>query len=134
MANSTSYNPYMDVPLFCCLPPFFCCLLLSKQWFYPGKSYKMQQMLLTTVARTGTVIAVLILSAHQCPVKWTVEIILVFQSNIEAVASFSSYRVRSFTLTYDRDIHIECSKQFKWNVFFYVSGQSPPFWAALKLL
>ena len=33
-----------------------------------------------------------------------------------------------------RDIHIECSKQFKWNSYFYVSGQSRPFWAALKLL
>ena len=34
----------------------------------------------------------------------------------------------------DRDIHIECSKQFKWNLYFYVSWQSRPFWAALKLL
>ena len=33
-----------------------------------------------------------------------------------------------------RDIHIECSKQFKWNSYFYVSGQIRPFWAALKLL
>ena len=33
-----------------------------------------------------------------------------------------------------RDIHIECSKQFKWNLYFYVSGQSGPFWAVLKLL
>ena len=33
-----------------------------------------------------------------------------------------------------RDIHIECSKQFKWNSYFHVSGQSWPFWAALKLL
>ena len=33
-----------------------------------------------------------------------------------------------------RDIHIECSKQFKWNLYFYVFGQSRPFWAALKLL
>ena len=33
-----------------------------------------------------------------------------------------------------RDIDIECSKQFKWNFCFYVSGQSRPFWAALKLL
>ena len=31
-------------------------------------------------------------------------------------------------------IHIECSKQFKWNLYFYVSGQSGPFWAVLKLL
>ena len=37
-------------------------------------------------------------------------------------------------VTIDRDIHIECSKQFKWNSYFYVSGQSRPFWAALKLL
>ena len=33
-----------------------------------------------------------------------------------------------------RDIHIECSKQFKWNTYFCVSWQSRPFWAALKLL
>ena len=33
-----------------------------------------------------------------------------------------------------RDIHIECSKQFKGNLYFYVSGQSGPFWAVLKLL
>ena len=33
-----------------------------------------------------------------------------------------------------RDIHIECSKQFKWNSYFYVFGQNRPFWAALKLL
>ena len=33
-----------------------------------------------------------------------------------------------------RDIHIECSKQFKWNLYFYVSGQSWPIWSALKLL
>ena len=26
-----------------------------------------------------------------------------------------------------RDIHIECSKQFKCNSYFYVSGQSWPF-------
>ena len=35
---------------------------------------------------------------------------------------------------YTRDIHIECSKQFKWNSYFHMSGQSRPFWAALKLL
>ena len=33
-----------------------------------------------------------------------------------------------------RDIHIECSKQFKGNSYFYVSGQSQPFWAVLKQL
>ena len=33
-----------------------------------------------------------------------------------------------------RDIHIECSKQFKWNSHFHVSGQSGPFWAVLKML
>ena len=36
--------------------------------------------------------------------------------------------------TKTRDIHIECSKQFKWNSYFYVSGQSGPFWAVLKHL
>ena len=33
-----------------------------------------------------------------------------------------------------RDIHIECSKQFKWNLYFYLSRQSGLFWAVLKLL
>ena len=33
----------------------------------------------------------------------------------------------------DRDIHIECSKQFKQNLYFYVSGPSRLFWAVLKL-
>ena len=36
--------------------------------------------------------------------------------------------------TSGRDIHIECSKQFKRNSYFYVFGQSRLFWAALKLL
>ena len=30
-----------------------------------------------------------------------------------------------------RDIHIECSKQFKWTLYFYVSGKSQLFWAVL---
>ena len=29
-----------------------------------------------------------------------------------------------FFQVYGRDIHIECSKQFKWNLYFYGSGQS----------
>ena len=33
-----------------------------------------------------------------------------------------------------RDIHIECSKQIKWKLYFYRSGQRGPFWAELKLL
>ena len=37
-------------------------------------------------------------------------------------------------ITTTRDIHIEYSKQFKWNSYFYVSGQSRQFWVALKLL
>ena len=41
---------------------------------------------------------------------------------------------KHFLLVLGRDIHIECSKQFKRNSYFYVSGQSRPFWAALKLL
>ena len=31
-----------------------------------------------------------------------------------------------------RDLHIECSKQFKWNWYFYVSGQSGLFWGSAK--
>ena len=33
-----------------------------------------------------------------------------------------------------RNKHIDCSKQFKWNLYFCVSGHSRPFWAVLKLL
>ena len=36
-----------------------------------------------------------------------------------------------YTCANTRDIHIECSKQFKWNSYFYVSGQSRPFWAGV---
>ena len=35
---------------------------------------------------------------------------------------------------YVRDIHIECSKQFKWKLYFYRSWQRGPFWSELKLL
>ena len=31
-------------------------------------------------------------------------------------------------------IYTKYSKQFKWNSYFYVSGQNRPFWVALKLL
>jgi hypothetical protein len=31
-------------------------------------------------------------------------------------------------------IYTKYSKQFKWHSYFYVSGQSRPFWAVLKLL
>ena len=37
----------------------------------------------------------------------------------------------SWVLPAARDINIECSKQFKWNLNFYGSGQSGPFWAEL---
>ena len=43
-------------------------------------------------------------------------------------------KVDIFGLPKGRDIHIECSKQFKWNSYFYVSGQSQLCWAALELL
>ena len=46
----------------------------------------------------------------------------------------STYSYRSTLWSEGRDIHIEYSKQFEWNLYFYVSGQSRPFWAALKLL
>ena len=38
------------------------------------------------------------------------------------------------SLAVSKDIHIECSKQFKWNFYFYVFKQSQPFWAVLKPL
>ena len=43
------------------------------------------------------------------------------------------FTFQAYILPHTRDIHIECSKQFKWNLYFYVSGQSRLIWAALKL-
>ena len=62
----------------------------------------------------------------KCPLtqKFIAEKFMVEKSGIE----------RSGVEAWGRDIHIECSKQFKLNSYFYVSGQSQPFWAALKLL
>jgi hypothetical protein len=37
-------------------------------------------------------------------------------------------------MAWGRDVHMECSKKFKCNLYFYVSRQSRPFWAALILL
>ena len=39
-----------------------------------------------------------------------------------------------FSACMQRYIHIDCSKQFKWNTYFYVSGQRGSFLAVLKLL
>ena len=47
---------------------------------------------------------------------------------------FLSFGVLFFFLKNDIDIHIEWSKQFKWKLYFYASGQSGPFWVVLKLL
>ena len=53
----------------------------------------------------------------------------------ENVKSWFKSWVNSFTFqAYTRDIHIECSKQFKRKLYFYRSGQRGPFWAELKLL
>ena len=43
-------------------------------------------------------------------------------------------RRRHFLGGRGRGIHIECSKQFEWKLYFYRSGQRGPFWAELKLL
>ena len=59
-----------------------------------------------------------------------------FQEAIVARGKMQNFLKASRLLAvppWSRDIHIECSKQFKWNSYFYVSGQSRPFWAALKL-
>ena len=47
---------------------------------------------------------------------------------------FWRFLVIRYSCKESRDIHIECSKQFKWKLYFYASGQSGPFWAVLKLL
>jgi hypothetical protein len=49
-------------------------------------------------------------------------------------ALFADLYLHAFFYLNIKDIHIESSKQFKWNLYFYVSGQSGPFWAVLKLL
>ena len=43
------------------------------------------------------------------------------------------YETQHFSSCHQRYI-LECSKQFKWNLYFYVPGLSGPFWAVLKLL
>ena len=37
-----------------------------------------------------------------------------------------------FLFCFSKDIYIECSIQFKWKSYFYVSGQRWLFWAALN--
>ena len=54
-------------------------------------------------------------------------------SNRDATRSEIFVSVLSIFEATVRDIHIECSKQFKWNLYIYVSGQSRPFWSVLKL-
>ena len=39
-----------------------------------------------------------------------------------------------FNLVPSKVIYTKYTKQFKWNSYFYVSGQNRPFWAVLKLL
>ena len=56
-----------------------------------------------------------------------------YQENNSVLAKLASEKVSKFKHS-GRDIHIECSKQFKCNSYFYVPGQSRPFWAALKRL
>ena len=55
---------------------------------------------------------------------------------IKDLKLFSIHWTTSLSTNEDqsRDIQTECSKQFKWNLYFYGSGQSGPFWAELKLL
>ena len=60
-------------------------------------------------------------------------------SKVSLVSSDPNFKIQlpywsSFLWVLTRDIHIECSKQFKWNLYFYGSGQSGPFGAELKLL
>ena len=52
-----------------------------------------------------------------------------FVPNVTHILSIIKVRLQRYTY-----IHIKCSKQFNWNLYFYVSGQSRPFWAVLKLL
>ena len=53
-----------------------------------------------------------------------------FFSVISDIISDVNSSLICFFLLFDgwlRDIHIECPKQFKWNLYFYGSGQSGPF-------
>ena len=52
------------------------------------------------------------------------------QSSLVSISEgFRSRLWKTFFVIQIRDIRIECSKQFKWNWYFYVSGLSWPFWA-----
>ena len=50
---------------------------------------------------------------------------------IDPVRQLQSY---TFFKRKPKVIYTKYSKQFKWNSYFYVSGQNRPFWAGLKLL
>ena len=63
-------------------------------------------------------------------VKGWVNTILVMQIEDKYKINFGILMKLKFGI---RDIHIECSKQFEWKLYFYRSGQSGPFWAELKL-
>ena len=41
---------------------------------------------------------------------------------------------QAYILPHTKVIYTKYSKQFKWNSYFYVSGQNRPFWAVLKLI
>ena len=64
---------------------------------------------------------------------WTLWVFLHNGGVVRSAVPILARATKYFFLLATRDIHIECSKQFKWNLYFYVSGQSGSFWAVLKL-
>ena len=61
-----------------------------------------------------------------------------FSCHFEAFIYVFTHKIRErhkekYFVIPSRDIHIECSKKFKWNSYFYVSGQSRPFLGSTKI-
>ena len=81
----------------------------------------------------------IVLSWSELKKTWNVNEVLIWYSNHNLRKNHRTFIILSIIWLlkfrqWSRDIHIECSKQFKWNLYFCVSGQSGPFWAVLKLL
>ena len=103
----------------------FCKVLKDFIWFFQ-KSYTRFCKVLQVFARSCKVL--------QCSVNFC----KVLQS------SSRLYRARSCKMLYNvrfckflpaaKVIHTKYSKQFKYSLYFYMPGQSRPFWAVLKLL
>ena len=75
----------------------------------------------------------LIIFVRKLRLNYKHRIILPFLMNWENWSREEGWGLWKFVIGL-KVIYTKYSKQFKWNSYFYVSGQSRPFWAALKLL